>query len=98
MERFAKRIGALMTWKLIFTKRAEKDLKALSFDVQKIIASAINAKLLENPELALIELKGKLKGIYKFRVGNYRILCEKRTKELVIIALKIGHRRDIYKS
>lgn len=85
-----------MSWKIIFTKRAEKDLKSLSPEVKKLIAKAINKKLLPNPDSVLIALKGKLKGIYKFRVGTYRILCEKRSKTLVIVVVKIGHRKEIY--
>lgn len=85
-----------MSWKIIFTKRAEKDLKSLSLEVKKLIAKAINTKLLPNPDLALIPLKGKLKGIYKFRVGTYRILCEKRSETVVIVVVKIGHRKKIY--
>jgi len=85
-----------MTWKIIFTKRAEKDLKSLSAEVKKTIAKAINSKLLSDPNSSLIPLSGKLKGIYKFRVGNYRILCEKRSKTLVIIVIKIGHRKEVY--
>ena len=86
-----------MTWQIIFTKRAEKDFKSLSQEVKKIITKAINSKLLPNPELALIPLTGKLKGIYKFRVGSYRILCEKRSEALVIIVVKVGDRKEVYK-
>lgn len=86
-----------MTWQIIFTKRAEKDFKSLSQEVKKIITKAINSKLLPNPELVLIPLTGKLKGIYKFRVGSYRILCEKRSEALVIIVVKVGDRKEIYK-
>lgn len=41
--------------------------------------------------------KEPLKGIYKFRVGSYRILCEKRSEALVIIVVKVGDRKEIYK-
>jgi mRNA interferase RelE/StbE len=85
-----------MSWKVIFTKRGEKDLKSLPIEVKRAISKAINTKLLPNPDSALIPLKGKLKGIYKFRVGAYRILCEKRSQTLVIIVVKIGYRKDIY--
>jgi mRNA interferase RelE/StbE len=85
-----------MTWKVIFTKRGEKDFKSLSPEIKKIIAKAINLKLLPDPDFALIPLKGKLKGIYKFRVGQYRIICEKRSKIFIIIVVKIGHRKEIY--
>jgi len=86
-----------MTWQIIFTKRAEKDFKSLSQEVKKIITKAINSKLLPDPNLALIPLTGKLKGIYKFRVGSYRILCEKRSEALVIIVVKVGDRKEVYK-
>ena len=85
-----------MSWKVIFTKRGEKDLKSLPIEVKRAISKAINTKLLPNPDSVLIPLKGKLKGIYKFRVGAYRILCEKRSQTLVIIVVKIGYRKDIY--
>ncbi len=85
-----------MTWKIIFTERGEKDFKSLSEEVKRIIAKAINSKLL--PNSALIPLTGKLKGIYKFRVGNYRILCEKRSEILVFIVVKIGHRKGVYET
>ncbi len=85
-----------MTWQIIFTKRAEKDFKSLSQEVKKIITKAINSKLLPDPNLALIPLTGKLKGIYKFRVGNYRILCEKRSEALVIVVVKVGDRKEVY--
>ena len=85
-----------MTWQIIFTKRAEKDLKSLSPEIQRIIAKAINSKLLPNPDSALIPLTGRLKGIYKFRVGSYRVLCEKRSETLVVIVVKIGNRKEVY--
>jgi mRNA interferase RelE/StbE len=85
-----------MSWQIIFTKRAEKDFKSLSQEVKKTIAKAINTKLLKDPNSALIPLTGKLKGIYKFRVQNYRILCEKRSETLIIIVIKIGHRKEVY--
>jgi mRNA interferase RelE/StbE len=96
LGRTAKRVRFIMSWKIIFTKRAEKDLKSLSPEVRKTIAKAINTRLLPNPDSALLPLKGKLKGIYKFRVGTYRILCERRSKTLVIVVVKIGHRKEIY--
>ena len=87
MGRITKRTRVVMSWKIIFTKRGEKDLKSLPHEIRKIIAKAINSKLLTNPDSALIPLTGKLRGIHKFRVGNYRILCEKRSETLVVIVI-----------
>jgi len=38
-----------------------------------------------------------LKGSWRYRVGNYRLVCQIYNSELIIIVLEIGHRRDIYK-
>lgn len=36
-------------------------------------------------------------GKWRYRVGDYRVLCEIRDAELVVLAIEIGHRRDIYR-
>ena len=41
-------------------------------------------------------LKGELGEFWRYRVGDYRILCEIRDDELVILAATIGHRREVY--
>lgn len=51
----------------------------------------------ENPKLYGKELKGNLKSIWRYRVGNYRILVDIQDSTLVILILKIGHRREFYK-
>ncbi|MGP6489480.1 type II toxin-antitoxin system RelE family toxin [Duffyella gerundensis] len=41
-------------------------------------------------------LKGELGEFWRYRVGDYRILCEIRDDELIILAATIGHRREVY--
>ncbi|RTZ59711.1 MAG: hypothetical protein DSZ31_03460 [Gammaproteobacteria bacterium] len=41
-------------------------------------------------------LKGKYKGLYRLRVGNYRVIYKRDNDKLVILVIRIGHRRDIY--
>lgn len=43
-------------------------------------------------------LKGDLSGLYKFRIGNYRVLYEILENEKIIIVHKIDHRREIHRS
>lgn len=42
-------------------------------------------------------LKGKLAGRYSYRIGSYRIIYLVRRRELIVLVIDIGHRRDIYK-
>ncbi len=51
---------------------------------------------LDDPRQLGKSLKGELGEFWRYRVGDYRILCEIRDDELVILAATIGHRREIY--
>lgn len=42
-------------------------------------------------------LKGKLAGRYSYRIGSYRIIYLVKRRELIVLVIDIGHRRDIYK-
>nr|CBI77786.1 conserved hypothetical protein [Bartonella rochalimae ATCC BAA-1498] len=42
-------------------------------------------------------LRGQLSGLWRYRVGDYRILCDLYDKELVVLVLAVGHRKNIYK-
>ena len=51
---------------------------------------------LEDPRSRGKAMVGDKRGLWRYRVGDYRILCEIRDAELVIAAITIGHRRDVY--
>lgn len=51
---------------------------------------------LDDPRQSGKSLKGELGEFWRYRVGDYRILCEIRDDELVILAATIGHRKEIY--
>ena len=52
--------------------------------------------VLDDPRQSGKSLKGELGEFWRYRVGDYRILCEIRDDDLVILAATIGHRRDVY--
>lgn len=83
---------------LKYSERAMKQLKKLDKGTQKLILTWV-AKNLENCDNPRIKGKGltaNRSGEWRYRVGNYRIICDIRDKELIILALSIGHRRNIY--
>lgn len=85
------------TWQILFTKKAEKEFSKLDKDIQKQIFKAIIEKLKKDPNTHLKSLTGDKKDFYKFRVGNYRLICHKNIDKITILILKIGHRRDVYR-
>ena len=90
-----------MAYKISFTPKAEKDLGRLP----KSIAKRILEKLKDALEGESIfknakPLTGYSTPIYRFRVGDYRLIFrrEEKSKEWVLlVVLKVGHRREIYK-
>jgi mRNA interferase RelE/StbE len=76
---------------------ARKALARLSKDRQRIIDAHIFA-LADNPRPAgAIPLKGEGRGLWRLRSGDWRILYQVHDKELVVLVVDIGHRRDVYR-
>lgn len=87
-------------WRLEFSKRADKQLSKMDPGVRRVII----AWLLKNidgcidPRAHGKGLTANRSGKWRYRVGDYRVLCEIRDDELIVLAIEIGHRRDIYDS
>ncbi len=86
-----------MTWRVEFSKQAAKQFKMLDAAIQSRIKKAVLEKLIVNPKLALIPLTGDKAGFYKFRVGDYRLLCSRDDENLYVLVVKVKHRKDVYK-
>ncbi|MBA4391084.1 MAG: type II toxin-antitoxin system mRNA interferase toxin, RelE/StbE family [Syntrophus sp. (in: bacteria)] len=83
---------------LRFLGRALQDLKKIDLPFQKIIKEKLLI-LAENPDILknnIIKLAGTKEHYYRLRVGSHRIIYEKKDKELIILIIRIGHRREIY--
>lgn len=84
-----------MTYRIEFAKPAAKQLKALSPQEQQRIKSKIDA-LVDLPRpYGVVKLSGE-DDLYRIRVGDYRIIYSIQDHRLLILVLKIGHRRDVY--
>lgn len=52
---------------------------------------------IDNPRRFGKALTGNWKGFWRYRFGNYRLICDIEDDELVVVAVAIGHRKNIYK-
>ena len=85
--------------KVEYSDEAKKQIKKLDKQIQKRIIDYLdNISTLENPRSKGKGLTSNLVGLWRYRVGDYRVICRIVDSELVIIALSIGHRREVYKS
>jgi mRNA interferase RelE/StbE len=84
-----------MRYRVILPKSVQKELDRLPNDVAARIMGRLRA-LESNPRPADVK---KLKGrpAWRVRVGDYRILYEIHDRELVVIVVTIGHRREVYR-
>lgn len=85
-------------YRVEFTKSAAKELDGLPAKMRPRILEAV-LLLATNPFSELLRFK-KLQGaesLYRVRVGDYRIVYEVRNSVLLIVVIKIGHRKDVYR-
>ena len=87
-----------MQYKVIFTERAKKQLKKLEKHIAALIIGWLekNIQNCENPRLHGKGLLENKSGQWRYRIGDYRVICEIQDKEIIVLVLEVGHRRDIY--
>lgn len=88
----------MAAYTLLFTKSAQKEFDLLAAAIQNRVLDGLQV-LKQNPFSELLRVK-KLKGadaLYRFRVGDYRVVYELRRHALVVLVIKIGHRKDVYR-
>jgi len=88
-----------MKWSIEVKKKALNALSKINLTDRVKIAQFLEQTLanLDNPRQYGKSLEGKFKGLWRYRVGNYRIICDIRDTEVLIIAVEIGHRSKVYK-
>ncbi len=87
-----------MKYEIKTTSRFDREFKKLDKYTQKIIKSWIEQNLIgiEKPREIGKILVGNHKGKWRYRIGDYRLICKIEDKELVILALSIAHRKTSY--
>ena len=87
-------------WRLEFSKRADKQLSKMDPGIRRVVLAWLlkNVDGCEDPRTHGKGLTANRSGKWRYRVGDYRILCEIKDEELVVLAIEIGHRRDIYQN
>ncbi|WP_425250694.1 type II toxin-antitoxin system RelE family toxin [Fusobacterium vincentii] len=80
------------------TLKFEKEFKKLDRYTQKILSAWIDKNLegCENPRIQGKGLTSNRSGQWRYRIGDYRLICIIEDEELIILALIVGHRRNIY--
>ena len=87
-----------MKYKVILSEKARKALKKLDKQTSSLIIGWIEKNLegCENPRIHGIGLVSNRSGQWRYRIGDYRLICEIQDKKIIIYVLEVGHRKRIY--
>ena len=87
-----------MQYKVIFSEKAKKQLKKLDKHISALIIGWLekNIQNCENPRVHGIGLVENKSGQWRYRIGDYRVICEIKDSEVIVLVLEIGHRKEIY--
>jgi mRNA interferase RelE/StbE len=85
-------------WQIEFDPRALKELKKLDGVAQKRIIQYLKTQVAvqSSPRLLGRSLKGNKQGLWRYRVGNYRIICEILDTQMLVLVVKVGSRQSVY--
>ena len=89
-----------MVWQISVSETAEKQLGKLDRQVAKRIQSFLRVRvaLLDDPRSIGEALRGSDLGeFWKYRVGDWRLICEIKDKQILITVLSLGNRREVYR-
>lgn len=88
-----------MVWRIEVAETAKKQLAKLDRQVQVAILRYLREKIAtkEDPRRFGAPLRRELTGRWKYRVGDYRLICEIQEEKVLVLVLLVGHRGKIYR-
>lgn len=91
---------ATPTWRVEVDDRARRELRRLDRPVQKRILGFLRSRIAtaEDPRRMGIALTGRGLGLWRYRVGSYRAICQIADRERTVLVLRIRHRSTVYRS
>ena len=89
-----------MAWTIEFDPRIEKALHKIGREGARRIRDYLRDRVatLDDPRQLGKSLKGELAELWRYRVGEYRVVCELQDHRLVVLVVRVGHRSNVYRS
>ena len=88
-----------MAWRIEIDPAAQRELEKLDKTVARRILKFLYQRVgkLDDPGKIGERLQATLREFWKYRVGDYRLICALENERLVVLVLRIGHRREVYR-
>lgn len=87
-----------MSYKLVFTQQCKKQIDKLDNSTYSLLKGWIKKHLLkcDNPKALGKAFIGNKKGLWRYKIGSYRLIVQIQKKKLIVLAIDFGHRSNIY--
>jgi mRNA interferase RelE/StbE len=88
-----------LAWIVEITRTVEKQIKKLGPKAQQSIITFLRERVQPstNPRQWGKPLHGDKGGLWRYRVGDYRLICDIQDEKITVLVLRVGHRKDIYR-
>jgi mRNA interferase RelE/StbE len=88
-----------LAWRIEFVPQAAKELKKLGRAEAARIVRALEQRIapLDDPRALGAPLKGEHEGFWRWRVGDYRIVARIEDERVLILVVRVAHRREVYR-
>jgi mRNA interferase RelE/StbE len=86
-------------WRVEFDRDAARDLKKLGADAQRLILRYLRERIAvaDDPRRFGHALTGDLKGLWRYRIGDFRIVASIEDEKFIVLVVTVGRRREVYR-
>ena len=87
------------SWRVEISRTAEKQIRKLNRTAQESVVRFLRERVqaVDNPRQFGNPLHGDKGGLWRYRVGDYRLICDIQDERITVLVLRVGHRKDVYR-
>jgi mRNA interferase RelE/StbE len=88
-----------LIWTVEWDDTARRELRKLDRTAQGNILNYFRERIMvdDDPRRFGKALRHELKGLWRYRIGDYRVVCQIQDEQLTVLALAVGHRQNVYR-
>ena len=88
-----------MVWTISYSDSALRSLKKMDKQIARRIVDFMQERIAgaDDPRVSGKALTGPLGGLWRYRVGDYRVICEVQNGVMTVLVLEVGNRKEVYK-
>lgn len=89
--------SVVLVWKIEFAASAEKELARLDKSAGGRIVKYRRERVAIDPRASGKSLRGDHAGLWRYRIGDYRVICEILDEKISVLVVRVGHRKEVYR-